>query len=258
MTNLKADWYPDPSGDPTKLRYFDGTQWTEHFADALPTGTPPQKKSKTLLFVLIGVGALLIIGAIVAIALTQCSTEHPISDQNISTNQSQNNNSADAANPITGGNSNNGSSNNNNNVEMPETPELAPEVVGQVGTQYDVFRRSFTVNSLQVTSSYGGITAASGNSLVVFNVTTTNTHDKPEPFGAYDWFMVDENVFEAVFPLDPVSENMMPSSGTLEPGQTATYDVVIEFPSNLASPYILYFDSDYEGTIFRIIKFDVK
>lgn len=31
-----ADWYPDPD-DATKLRYWDGTAWTEHFA---PTAQP--------------------------------------------------------------------------------------------------------------------------------------------------------------------------------------------------------------------------
>ena len=25
-----ADWYPDPAGDPTLLRWWDGNQWTEH------------------------------------------------------------------------------------------------------------------------------------------------------------------------------------------------------------------------------------
>ena len=29
-----AGWYPDPSGDPSKLRYWDGMQWTNDFADA--------------------------------------------------------------------------------------------------------------------------------------------------------------------------------------------------------------------------------
>lgn len=32
MAEYQAGWYPDPAGDPTKLRYWDGTQWTEHYA----------------------------------------------------------------------------------------------------------------------------------------------------------------------------------------------------------------------------------
>lgn len=30
-----AGWYPDPSGKPMQ-RYFDGTEWTEHYAPATP------------------------------------------------------------------------------------------------------------------------------------------------------------------------------------------------------------------------------
>lgn len=36
MANAEAGWYPDPSGDITKLRYWDGIQWTEHFSAAQP------------------------------------------------------------------------------------------------------------------------------------------------------------------------------------------------------------------------------
>ncbi|WP_299274700.1 DUF2510 domain-containing protein [uncultured Georgenia sp.] len=34
MSNPIAGWYPDPSGDQSKLRYWDGTSWTEHYAPA--------------------------------------------------------------------------------------------------------------------------------------------------------------------------------------------------------------------------------
>lgn len=31
MTNAQPGWYPDPSGDVTKLRYYDGTRWTDDY-----------------------------------------------------------------------------------------------------------------------------------------------------------------------------------------------------------------------------------
>lgn len=34
MADQQAGWYPDPSGDASKLRYWDGTQWTNDFTDA--------------------------------------------------------------------------------------------------------------------------------------------------------------------------------------------------------------------------------
>lgn len=36
MTTPQAGWYPDPAGDATKLRYWDGAQWTDYFAEARP------------------------------------------------------------------------------------------------------------------------------------------------------------------------------------------------------------------------------
>ena len=34
MSVAQAGWYPDPSGDTTKIRYWDGAQWTDQFQDA--------------------------------------------------------------------------------------------------------------------------------------------------------------------------------------------------------------------------------
>lgn len=34
MSESRAGWYPDPSGDQSKLRYWDGNQWTEDYADS--------------------------------------------------------------------------------------------------------------------------------------------------------------------------------------------------------------------------------
>lgn len=43
MANPVAGWYQDPSGDPTKLRWWDGTQWTDNYADAQPAQAAAQQ-----------------------------------------------------------------------------------------------------------------------------------------------------------------------------------------------------------------------
>lgn len=34
MADQQAGWYPDPSGDTSKLRYWNGAQWTDDYSDA--------------------------------------------------------------------------------------------------------------------------------------------------------------------------------------------------------------------------------
>jgi len=43
MAETQAGWYPDPSGDASKLRYWDGAQWTSNLSDAQPGQTVPQQ-----------------------------------------------------------------------------------------------------------------------------------------------------------------------------------------------------------------------
>ncbi|MFK8025920.1 MAG: AIM24 family protein [Ilumatobacter sp.] len=38
-----ADWYPDPAGDPNLVRYWDGTQWTEHVQPINQPAPPVQE-----------------------------------------------------------------------------------------------------------------------------------------------------------------------------------------------------------------------
>ena len=40
MADQQAGWYPDPAGDASKLRYWDGAQWTNDFTD-VPAGAQP-------------------------------------------------------------------------------------------------------------------------------------------------------------------------------------------------------------------------
>ncbi|WP_225095238.1 phospholipid scramblase-related protein [Streptomyces sp. CoH27] len=43
QSNTPAGWYPDPHGAPQTLRYWDGTQWTQHTNPAqAPAGQAPQ------------------------------------------------------------------------------------------------------------------------------------------------------------------------------------------------------------------------
>ncbi|WP_225433029.1 MULTISPECIES: DUF2510 domain-containing protein [Bifidobacterium] len=40
MTSPQAGWYPDPSGDPTQIRWWDGTQWTQNVMPAQQAAAP--------------------------------------------------------------------------------------------------------------------------------------------------------------------------------------------------------------------------
>ncbi len=40
MADQQAGWYPDPAGDASKLRYWNGTQWTNDYTD-VPQSTSP-------------------------------------------------------------------------------------------------------------------------------------------------------------------------------------------------------------------------
>ncbi|MEU6512137.1 phospholipid scramblase-related protein [Streptomyces sp. NPDC046942] len=46
QSNTPAGWYPDPHGAPQTLRYWDGTQWTQHTNPAqAPAGQAPQAQA---------------------------------------------------------------------------------------------------------------------------------------------------------------------------------------------------------------------
>lgn len=42
QSNTPAGWYPDPQGAPQSLRYWDGSQWTEHTHAQAPEAQQPQ------------------------------------------------------------------------------------------------------------------------------------------------------------------------------------------------------------------------
>ena len=48
MTDVPAGWYQDPSGDASKLRYWDGVQWTDQLQDRFAQEAPIQPTSGTV------------------------------------------------------------------------------------------------------------------------------------------------------------------------------------------------------------------
>ena len=60
MSDAAAGWYPDPSGQPGVIRYWDGRRWTEH---STPSGPPPGPPTRS------GCATAAIISAIVAAAV---------------------------------------------------------------------------------------------------------------------------------------------------------------------------------------------
>lgn len=128
------------------------------------------------------------------------------------------------------------------------------DVIGEVGTEYVTKWFSFTVASLEVTQSYGTYTAAESNTLVVAHIIETNTSGASLPFGTYDWFVADDLLTERIFPLDAFTDEMMPSSFTLSDGKTGEYDVVIEYSTSLADPFLIYIEAGAQGSTYSTFK----
>jgi hypothetical protein len=134
---------------------------------------------------------------------------------------------------------------------------LEGDVTGEVGTKYETRWFSFTVDSAERTQNYDSYTASEGNTLLVVHITETNTSGEPQAFGTFDWFLDDDSLGEYIYPLDPLNDTMMPSSFTLADEETASYDVVIECPSSLANPYLMYVETDTDDQTYTTFKLPV-
>ena len=156
------------------------------------------------------------------------------------------------------------------------------DVTSNVGTEYQTKWFKFTVNSMTTDTSYGSYTAASGNQLLVTNVTITNSLDDQQSFGTWDFWYVSTGVFRfnndlpLYSPMSPLNDNtvqansqmeetgmtilnnqMMPDNFFLSPGDSATYDIVIEFPKDMSSPYFIFTELDENNKIYKSFMFPI-
>jgi uncharacterized membrane protein len=136
--------------------------------------------------------------------------------------------------------------------------KISGEFTGEVGRGYETKWFQFTVDSMTTASSYEGYTAASGNTLLIAHITETNIFGSTQPFGTFDWFVDDTSLDEYIYPLDPLNSDMMPDSFELRDGATASYDVVIEYPSNLANPYFMYIEADEDDNRYATFKIPIR
>ena len=180
---------------------------------------------------------------------------------NTNTNTNNNTNITITVPDVSDTSSTTGSSGTSGSSGTTAAQQLSGEVIGQVGTEYATRWFNFTVNSLKVVTSYASLTPYSGNNLVVANVTITCTYDTPQHFGTYDWFLSDETLSGYHEPIDPPSganSMMMPLDFILDSGQTATYEVVIEYPASIPNPCFIYAETSSSGEVFTLFKIPIK
>ena len=150
-------------------------------------------------------------------------------------------------------------------IEEEEEAEEADDVVyGRVGQECKTKWFNFTVNSMTTASTYdnttsaeGSFSALDGNILVIANITITNTMNFAQPFGTFDWFIHDDTSGSYTWPRNPQSVKMIPEEFTLEAGETATYDVVIEISGTQKNVYLMYVEQDKNKQLFTAFKIPV-
>ena len=134
------------------------------------------------------------------------------------------------------------------------------ENIGEVGKEYSTKWFTFTVDSMSTTQSIPEYSANEGNLLLVATITQTNTSGARQPFGTFDWFVDDTSLPDYLYPeeLNSVNSTMMPDEFWLSDGESATYTVVIEFPENLASPFLVYIEVDENEQTYATFKIPIS
>ncbi|MDR1245472.1 MAG: hypothetical protein LBK57_00385 [Clostridiales Family XIII bacterium] len=132
---------------------------------------------------------------------------------------------------------------------------LSGKVTGEIGTTYATQWFKFTIISIEEMSEYEGYAAEEGYTLYDVLITETGTFEEASPMGTFDFYMDAPSFEDFVFPLDPISDEMMPLEFDLGPRETVEYHMVYEVPMDSVGLKIMFTEVDEdenEGVTFNI------
>lgn len=145
------------------------------------------------------------------------------------------------------------SSNVSSNIEQNISSDSTSMVAESTGNSVSVEWFDMTVESSQITQTYGNYTAAEGNQLIDVVVSLTSTDSIDNTFWSVE-FMLDDPTDTELYGI-PVqadligAEDVMPVEFGLAPDESVTYHIIYEIPNtskDLSLVFVEYFDDGTE------------
>ena len=130
-------------------------------------------------------------------------------------------------------------------------------IAAEIGNTYATQWFDFTVGHIKKIDSYAAKRPSNGYMLIDVMITKRNTFydTKPVPIGIFDFYM-DSSVFEEhIYPIDPLSDTMMPREFDLFYNETVTFHMIYEVPSDvpdLTLTFTEWDETDRKGASFNI------
>lgn len=128
---------------------------------------------------------------------------------------------------------------------------------GRIGDHMRNVFFEYTVNSVDYPASYGDITPADGNQLLVADVTVRNVFSQTLPMSIYDfqvqWGDGDQDYGYQEKGL--TGDNLMPDQWQLMRGASETYKLVFQVPADATEfsiSYLELWDDNTEGDVFFV------
>ena len=128
---------------------------------------------------------------------------------------------------------------------------------GRIGDRMRNVFFEYTVNSVEYPESYGDITPAEGNQLIVADVTVRNVFSQTLPMSIYD-FQIQWGDGDQDFGYQEeglAGDNLMPDQYQLMRGASETYKLVYQVPADATEfsiSYLEVWEDNTEGDVFFV------